>query len=407
MLSGRHTPPTREGGRLSSCWGSDNQYPINTHETSTLSDDSTTDRDNIRPVSTIRRWPEISALALSSLIVLAFWGSRAEGQVPLVQGFLSDYVVEQAASIGSAVHHSNVELAALNSINDTQYGHGGSTAQNQASSGAQTVLDSYLIAPAPIEGDYITELQEERSSVVEYVVQEGDSIGFIASDYGVSVASIIWANELADADSISPGQVLKIPPVSGVLHTVKSGDTVSSIASVYDAEVDDIIAYNALPKSGELSINRVLVIPNGTVPSRVTTTTTVATTTRSFGYLPNLDGYFMQPTTGMNWGRIHGRNGVDIANPLCGQVPIYASADGVVTFASGVGAYNGGFGNYVKISHPNGTETLYAHASKVLVGSGQAVAQGQQIATMGTTGRSTGCHLHFEVHGARNPLAKY
>ena len=112
----------------------------------------------------------------------------------------------------------------------------------------------------------------------------------------------------------------------------------------------------------------------------------------------------MQPALGYNWGRIHGRNGVDVANS-CGT-PIYAAADGTVAIADAVG-YNGGFGKFIRINHPNGTETLYAHASKLLASIGQVVARGQQIATIGSTGRSTGCHVHFEVHGARNPLAKY
>jgi murein DD-endopeptidase MepM/ murein hydrolase activator NlpD len=84
---------------------------------------------------------------------------------------------------------------------------------------------------------------------------------------------------------------------------------------------------------------------------------------------------------------------------------VYASADGVVTVADDSG-YNGGFGKYLKIAHPNGTETLYAHSMKLLVGAGQAVGKGEKVMLMGTTGRSTGCHLHFEVHGAQNPLAK-
>ena len=120
--------------------------------------------------------------------------------------------------------------------------------------------------------------------------------------------------------------------------------------------------------------------------------------------MPNLGDFFMLPTNGYNWGRIHGRNGVDLGNS-CGT-PIYAAAEGSVAVADGVG-YNGGFGKFVKVIHSNGTETLYAHATKLLVATGDYVTRGQMIALMGSTGRSTGCHLHFEVHGARNPLAKY
>ena len=95
---------------------------------------------------------------------------------------------------------------------------------------------------------------------------------------------------------------------------------------------------------------------------------------------------------------------MDVAN-ACGT-PIYAAADGTITLSDAIG-YNGGFGKFIKMSHPNGTETLYAHTSRLLVNVGDQVTRGQQIAVMGSTGRSTGCHVHFEVHGAKNPLAKY
>ena len=120
-----------------------------------------------------------------------------------------------------------------------------------------------------------------------------------------------------------------------------------------------------------------------------------------------MGGYFTHPTAGIgyNWRRIHGRNGVDIASTR--GTDIFAAADGVVAIADAVG-YNGGFGKYIKIIHkgPNGEnlETLYAHANQILVNVGDYVQKGQHIAEMGTTGRSTGNHLHFEVHGARNPL---
>lgn len=143
--------------------------------------------------------------------------------------------------------------------------------------------------------------------------------------------------------------------------------------------------------------------PIAKAPLLGTTAVARAVSTKAFAHLPDLGSYYLIPTTGFNWGRIHGRNGVDMANS-CGT-PVRAAAEGVVTVADGDG-WNGGFGKYLKISHPNGTETLYAHASKLLVSAGQTVARGEQIMLMGTTGRSTGCHLHLEVHGAKNPLVK-
>jgi murein DD-endopeptidase MepM/ murein hydrolase activator NlpD len=105
---------------------------------------------------------------------------------------------------------------------------------------------------------------------------------------------------------------------------------------------------------------------------------------------------------GWRWGRMH--KGIDIAAPI--GTPIVAAAPGVVVSA---GWNSGGYGNLVELQHPDGSVTLYAHNNRILVRRGQEVAQGQQISEMGSTGRSTGPHLHFEVHpngrGAVNPIA--
>lgn len=119
------------------------------------------------------------------------------------------------------------------------------------------------------------------------------------------------------------------------------------------------------------------------------------------GYIWPAEGVFTSGY-GMRWGRMH--RGIDIAAPI--GTPIVAAAPGEVVMA---GWSNGGYGNLVKLKHPDGSLTLYAHNNKLLVHKGQEVDQGQQIAEMGSTGRSTGPHLHFEIHpagqGARNPLA--
>lgn len=264
-----------------------------------------------------------------------------------------------------------------------------------------TVQENAIFAHNPADIDYINKIVDERVGVTEYTVQPGDSLSFIARDYGVSIESIMWANGLRDSNSIREGNILKIPPVSGVIHTVRSGDTISTIAKKYGVEADAIITYNSLSKDGKLQINDELIVPDG----KIKTTNMAAKLIPSFAHLPNLDDYFAHPTNGL--GRIsqwlHGRNGIDIANSY--GAAIYAAADGTVVGADGSG-WNGGYGLFIKISHSNGTDTLYAHMSKVLVTSGQIVEKGQKIGQMGSTGRSTGSHLHFEVHGAKNPLAK-
>ena len=117
-----------------------------------------------------------------------------------------------------------------------------------------SINENSLMAHNPISTDYIEIAGSQRSQIVEYEVQVGDLLSFIASDYGVSINSIIWANKLRDADSISPGQILKIPPVSGVIHKVVKGDTVGSVAKKYGSEDGKIIEFKNLPHGGDLPI---------------------------------------------------------------------------------------------------------------------------------------------------------
>ena len=303
----------------------------------------------------------------------------------------------QLADISSLAAWENNNLPALES-DQSLPGQGGPGSTLKPTTMQENAVFSYN----PADIDYADEVAGKRVGIAEYTVQPGDSLSFIARDYGVSIESIMWANGLRDSHSIREGHVLKIPPVSGVIHTVKSGETISSIAKKYGADAENIIAYNALPKDGKLQTNDELIIPDGKIATAGTPITRTAIT---FAHLPNLDSYFAHPTNGL--GRIsqwlHGRNGIDIANSY--GTPVYAAADGTVVGTAKSG-WNGGYGLYIKISHPNGTDTLYSHLSKVLVIAGQTVQKSQQIGNMGSSGRSTGSHLHFEVHGAKNPLTK-
>jgi len=335
-------------------------------------------------------------------VLLAIKGSVGEGQPTFFGSVIKEYVEETSASVVN-YSQSPSQLAEMSSLLiANELGQGG---QDTAVTPAP-INDNSIIAQNPTSMDYIETIGLRRSQVAEYTVQPGDLLSFIASDYGVSINTIIWANKLKNSESLQIGQILKIPPISGVIHQIKTGDTIATIAGKYGAEQSKIIEFNGLPANGELHVGTDLIVPDGQIKNTAVATGSTAkpTTAKPFAYLPNLGDYFMLPTNGYNWGKIHGRNGVDIANS-CGT-PIYAAADGSVAISDATG-YNGGFGKYIKLIHDNGTESLYAHATKLLVGAGELVQRGQQIAVMGSTGRSTGCHLHFEIHGARNPLAKY
>lgn len=343
---------------------------------------------------------EVFVIAIIAVSLLTYKGTAGEGQGSFFQGFVEKYVEETAAAV---IEPSQNQLADVNSL----FALSGRLNKHIAPS-LNTVQENSVIAYGPVLESATGDFVESGNEVVTYTVQEGDTLSFIASDFGISVNTIIWANKLKNINDVKPGQELKIPPVTGVVHRVAKGDTLALIAKKYSAEQDRIISFNELSQAGDLQIGEQLIIPDGKIAPEPKSRSSVAviqkSTAQRFLNLPNLSDFFGIPTIlGFNWGKIHGRNGVDVANS-CGT-PLFAAADGVVTLAKSSG-WNGGFGKFIKISHANGTETLYAHASKLMVEVGQNVSKGSQIALMGTTGRSTGCHVHFEVHGAKNPLAK-
>lgn len=296
--------------------------------------------------------------------------------------------------------------------------------------------------PSEVPDRVVTRTQTEN-----YAVASGDTIASIAANYNVTVGTIIWANDLNKNSVIRPGDKLKIPPLSGVLHTVKKGDTIQKLSDLYEAKSDDIYNANRLSPESSLMIGEELVIPGGTPPAPVvpiavapkpgakppvTTAkpvirpgvpkTTIANKSvdiyqessndENDGRTKPADVVEAKPTTKLLWPtrqhvitQYYGwkHTGVDLDGDYTD--PIYASGDGVVETA---GWNNGGYGLQIVIDHQNGYKTRYAHSSKMFVKVGDHVKRGEVIAMVGTTGRSTGTHLHYEVYvnGKRvNPLA--
>ncbi len=234
-----------------------------------------------------------------------------------------------------------------------------------------------------------------------YTVRHGDSLSAIAKMYGVSVNTIAWANDLGPRGTIREGQTLVILPVSGIQYSVTKGDTLDSVAKKFKGNVREIAVYNGLDADASLAIGQEIIIPDGEREAKKTP----SAESRVAGAANQnnvASGYYMRPISGgLKSQGIHGYNGVDLATYQ--GAPIFAAASGEVIL-SREGGWNGGYGNYIVISHPNGTQTLYSHNFANLVSAGQFVAKGQQIGTIGSTGRSTGPHLHFEVRGSRNPF---
>lgn len=244
-----------------------------------------------------------------------------------------------------------------------------------------------------------------RKEIIEYTAEPGDTLASIAENFGISLETLLWANNLNKNSKIKSGQNLVILPVSGVIYHVQKGDTLAEIAKTYKGESDKIIAFNELSEEGDIFIGDILVIPDGKMPA--ITKKQVATGQNSANQIPLASSYFIVPVSSpyIITQRLHWYNAVDLSHQggSCGK-PVYAAAGGEVVKAKY--GWNAGAGNNVSILHPNGVVTIYYHLQTILVKSGQKVLTGDQIGTIGNTGVTTGCHLHFGVIGAQNPFAR-
>lgn len=267
--------------------------------------------------------------------------------------------------------------------------------------------DSALVSyggPAGTTADVVGATTPDRISV--YVVRKGDTLSEIADMFGVSVNTIKWANNVNSAADVHVGDTLIILPVSGVKRTVVKGDTLKSLAKKYGADVDEIATFNGIDPSEPLAVGSTLIIPG----AEIAPATPAPKSSKKIGSEPYRggsgsaqNGYYSNPIPGAPLTQnIHGWNGVDFG--AARGTPIRAAADGVVIIARGGGGWNGGYGNYIVITHANGSQTLYSHMKSVVASSGQSVSAGQTIGYVGSTGLSTGPHLHFEVRGAANPF---
>ena len=262
-----------------------------------------------------------------------------------------------------------------------------------------TVDDSALLSESGPEGIAGNSFEYSQSSdqINLYVVRDGDTLSQIAEMFGVSVNTIRWTNDISGS-ILQKGKTLVILPISGVKHTVVKGDTLKSITKKYGGDLDEILRYNDLSVDSSLAIGEVIIVPDGEISSPSPSS---SYTYSSGSNLKDASGYYIRPVNGRRSQGIHGYNAVDIAAPA--GTPIVAAAAGEVIISKGYG-WNGGYGSYIVIRHNNGTQTLYAHNSRNIVSGGSYVGQGEIIGYVGSTGKATGYHTHFEIRGARNPF---
>jgi len=289
------------------------------------------------------------------------------------------------------------------------------TAEEQQSG---TVATS-VIQSATGDTPFITEQSEEvlrfrGGEVIEHSVQSEETISSIATKYSLAPETIYWENNLTDKSTIKPGDRLRILPIDGIRHKVAKGETIYTIAKKYglgdsEADAQPIVSFPfntfADDSTFALATGQYIFIPGGIKPQAAAP---VASRGRQVVTTPNAgavsaSGNFVWPAAGyISQGFYWGHRAIDIASR--GGGPILAADAGTVVVAGWVD--NSGYGNRVMIDHGNGMVTLYAHMSVVRVQVGQTVNGGDVLGDMGSTGRSTGVHLHFEIRqggGQLNP----
>jgi murein DD-endopeptidase MepM/ murein hydrolase activator NlpD len=283
-----------------------------------------------------------------------------------------------------------------------------------------------------------------RAEALTYTVRPGDNAWDIGARFNVGAYSVLWSNGLDQDDIIRPGQVLRIPPVVGAVHAVSPGDTLDSIAGRFSVDPGVIVDFNSLLPGEGLQPDKLLIIPGGSLPilppapvirapaappvqpaapapapaPRVSAPQTQTqpqtrpapapaprqTVPVPAPPIPAPTGRLSWPTRGLITTYFSGWHpGIDVAAPI--GTAIGAADGGTVTFT---GWNSWGYGYRIVVDHGNGISTTYNHLSAILVRPGQVVGKGQQIARMGSTGRSSGSHLHFEVlrnGGFVNPIA--
>ena len=270
-------------------------------------------------------------------------------------------------------------------------------------------------------GSFYTQQSEEvrqfrGGEIITHVVKPGETLTSIAGRYGLKPTTIIWENHLNEKKPLKPGQTLRILPIDGIRHKVSRGETIYSIGKKYGlegSEVQKIVDYpfNEFlnDETFALTVGQYLMIPDGVMPVKAggkhiyRGRSSIAQVTTPDAGAVSATGTFVWPASGrITQGYSFYHKAIDIANHHGG--PILAADSGTII---ATGWDTSGYGNKIMINHGNGYVTLYAHLSLIQVRVGQRVKRGNVIGQMGSTGRSTGTHLHFEIRRGRvllNPL---
>ncbi|MCX6811743.1 MAG: M23 family metallopeptidase [Candidatus Berkelbacteria bacterium] len=287
-------------------------------------------------------------------------------------------------------------------------------------SGAETMVasdESYILAPSGLATEKSPEQSitpSIRTAYLAYQVMGGETLSHIGAKFDVSSLSVLWANpDIKNPNLLQPGATILIPPRDGMTVVIEKGQSLDGLVKKYSGNFDETLAANAISDPSTVFAGQKILIAAGKPAKTPSPTPKVATTKGkvkgaiSSATGPTVpSGTFIWPTSGNVCGGMRrGHPAIDIC--AGGASPPIVASDGGVVVQAAYG-WNYGYGNTVLIDHGNGFQTRYGHMRVLNVSQGQRVSQGQQVGIMGTTGNSTGVHLHFEIHlgpARLNPLA--
>ncbi len=261
-----------------------------------------------------------------------------------------------------------------------------------AAASLRTLRTPPIFIPPPPVNDREPLLPPLQAQIVEYEVRSGDTIWDIASAFGTDPDSLAIINEMSNANRLQPGQLLRVLNMPGLLYRVDPGDEVADIADAYGINSEDILAVNFIRSGDDLTVGQEIILPYAR-PARE-----AVLAARGELWLWPVSGRITS-FFGPRWGSFH--TGIDISAPT--GTPVAASRGGRVVFAG----WRGSYGNLVIVDHRDGKTTWYAHLSRFAVGTGAWVERGQTLGFVGSTGRSTGPHVHLEIRvhdQPQNPL---
>ncbi len=338
------------------------------------------------------RMPSVIRLGVRGAVLVWRWRGDHEGLRPLLGRLASHVALVLTLVLFVVLGNLKFDsVASASQANTTLAIRPGSL----TTSFARAYYRSMAYARIPRQAEAHTAIPERpRLEIVTYTVQPGDTAETIAEKFGLQPTTLLWSNPEMEKmpDLLKVGQILTILPIDGVYHTVAVSDTLESLAETYKVTVEAIAncPFNTIPENGQLTVGDKLIVPGGTKPYQAREVTTyqgplAAEVTGS--------GMFYWPTSGViTQGYWYGHRAIDIGNSI--GTAIIASDAGYVSFA---GWTDIGYGYLVVLDHANGFRTYYAHLSQIYVVEGETVYAGAVIGAMGSTGNSTGPHLHYEI----------